>query len=107
MIRTLFATVCLAIITILAGPPLLLYVALTGSVMPLYRAGGAAALWASRVAAMRIGPLDAENIPAGPCLFAANHTSNADPPAIVGATPRRIAVMAKKSLFSIPIVGTA
>jgi 1-acyl-sn-glycerol-3-phosphate acyltransferase len=107
MIRTLFATICLAIITVLAGPPLLLYVALTGSVTPLYRAGVAAALWASRVAGMRIRAVDVKNIPAGPCLFAANHTSNADPPAIVGATPRRIAVMAKKSLFSIPIVGTA
>ncbi len=54
MIRTLVATVSLAIVTVLAGPPLLLYVALTGSVMPLYRAGVAAALWASRVAGMRI-----------------------------------------------------
>jgi 1-acyl-sn-glycerol-3-phosphate acyltransferase len=107
MIRTLFATICLAVIVAIVGPPLLIYVALTGSVMPLYRAGVAAALWASRVAGMRIRAEGLENIPAGTCVFAANHTSNADPPAIVGATPRRIAVLAKKSLFAIPIVGTA
>jgi len=48
-----------------------------------------------------------ENIPPGVCLFAANHTSNADAPAIIGAIPRRLAVFARKSLFDIPIVGLA
>jgi 1-acyl-sn-glycerol-3-phosphate acyltransferase len=48
-----------------------------------------------------------ENIPPGTCVFAANHTSNADGPVIVGAIPRRIAILAKKSLFNIPVVGTA
>lgn len=50
-----------------------------------------------------------ENIPTeGPLIVACNHISNADPPALCGFTALRhkINVLAKKELFSIPIVGT-
>jgi len=107
MIRTAFVALALAIITIVVGLPLLLYVAITGKIDPLYRAGVRSVLLVSRAAGLRTRVEGLENIPARTCLFAANHTSNADPPAIVGAIPRRIAILAKKSLFAIPIVGTA
>jgi 1-acyl-sn-glycerol-3-phosphate acyltransferase len=48
-----------------------------------------------------------ERIPPAACLFAANHTSTLDAPAIVGAIPRRIAILLKESLFRWPIVGQA
>ncbi len=107
MIRSAFVALSLAIVAIVVGLPLLLYVALTGKIDPLYRAGVAAVLWICRAAGLRTNVEGLENIPARTCLFAANHTSNADGPAIVGAIPRRIAILAKKSLFAIPIVGTA
>src|SRR5438105_15525254 len=107
MIRTAFVAVSLSIIAIVVGVPLLVYVAITGKVDSLYHTGVGAILWLCRTAGMRTRVEGLENIPARTCLFAANHTSNADAPAIVGAIPRRIAILAKRSLFAIPIVGTA
>ena len=107
MIRSAFVALSLTVITIVMGPPLLLYAALTGNVNPLYHAGVAVVVWVCRAAGLRTRVEGLENIPAGTCLFAANHTSNADAPAIVGSMPRRIAILGKKSLFAIPIVGTA
>src|SRR5579864_2543643 len=107
MIRSAFVAISLAIVTIVVGPPLVLYVALTGNIEPLYNAGVAAVVWICRIAGMRTRVEGLENIPPGTVLFAANHTSNSDGPAIVGAIPRRIAILGKKSLFAIPIVGTA
>lgn len=107
MIRSAFVALSLAIVTIAVGLPLLLYVALTGRIDVLYHAGVGAVVWICRAAGLRTRVEGLENIPARTCLFAANHTSNADAPAIVGSIPRRIAILAKKSLFAIPIVGTA
>jgi 1-acyl-sn-glycerol-3-phosphate acyltransferase len=106
MIRSAFIALAITIVTIVAGIPLLIYAALSGNVDPLYRAGVASVVWICRVAGLRTRVEGVENIPAGTCLFAANHTSNADAPAIVGSIPRRIAILAKKSLFAIPVVGT-
>lgn len=107
MIRTAFVVVSLAIVSIVVGLPLLLYVSVTGKIDPLYRAGVWAVVWIARAAGLRTRVEGLENIPPRTCLFASNHTSNADPPTIVGAIPRRIAILAKKSLFAIPIVGPA
>jgi len=107
MIRTAFVALSLSIIAMVVGVPLLIYVAITGKVDPLYHTGVGAIRWICRAAGMRSRVEGLENIPARTCLFAANHTSNADAPAIVGAIPRRIAILAKRSLFAIPIVGTA
>ncbi len=47
-----------------------------------------------------------ENLPKeGACLVAINHKSFWDAPLLVGALPRKMAFMAKKELFAVPIVG--
>jgi 1-acyl-sn-glycerol-3-phosphate acyltransferase len=56
---------------------------------------------------VRVRVKGTERIPQGTCIFAANHTSSADAPAVVGAIPRRIAILLKRSLFEWPIAGQA
>ena len=107
MIRTVIAAVYLALFILLVGPPLMLYAVLTGSGDALYRVGLRGVLIITRAMGMRVRAEGLENIPMVPCLFAANHTSNADPPAIMSCIPFRIAILAKEGLFRIPIVGRA
>ena len=52
--------------------------------------------------------LGLENIPrTGPLIIACNHLSNVDPPVLLSNTAlvRKVNVMAKKELFSIPVMG--
>src|SRR5580704_5527632 len=107
MIRSVLFALYLSVYTLIVGPPLVLYAALTGSVEALYWAGVKGLMFIVRLLGMRTRVEGLENIPPGTCVFASNHTSNADGPAIVGAIPRRIAILGKKSLFAIPVVGTA
>jgi 1-acyl-sn-glycerol-3-phosphate acyltransferase len=48
-----------------------------------------------------------DRIPPGTVIFAANHTSSSDAPAVVWSIPRRIAILLKRSLFEWPIAGQA
>lgn len=107
MIRSVIIAVFLTLCTVLLGLPLILYTAATRSTGPLYWAGTRSLLVGSWLAGMRVRTEDRENIPLGVCLFVSNHTSNMDIPALLSAIPRRIAFVAKQSLFRIPVVGTA
>lgn len=107
MIRTAIVAVFLSLYTLVLGPPLILYTLVTRSADLLYWVGVKGLVFITRVAGMRVDVEGRENIPPGVCLFAANHTSNADAAAIVGAIPRRLAIFGRKSLFDIPIVGLA
>ncbi len=107
MIRTAIVAAFLTIYTLVVGPPLLLYTAITGNPNAMFRTGVAGVYFIARAVGMRIQVEGREKVPAGVCLFVANHTSFVDPVGIVWAIPRRICILAKKSLFSIPIIGWA
>ena len=104
MLRMLFIAVFLSLYILILGPPVILYSLLTKNPNPVYWAGLKGVLFFVRAVGVRVRVKGAERIPKGVCLFAANHTSAADAPAVIGAIPRR---MLKESLFQWPIVGQA
>jgi len=107
MIRTGIVAVFLSLYTLVLGPPLILYTLVTKSAELMYWVGIKGVVFITRLMGLRVIVEGRENIPPGVCMFAANHTSNADAAAIVGAIPRRLAIFGRKSLFDIPIVGLA
>jgi 1-acyl-sn-glycerol-3-phosphate acyltransferase len=107
MFRTLFICVFFSIYILLVGPPLLIYTWVTRNPDPIYWAGIKGLMFFVTAVGVRVHVKGIERIPPGVCLFAANHTSSADAPAVVGAIPRRIAIILKESLFKWPIVGQA
>lgn len=107
MLRMLFISVFLSLYILVIGPPVILYSLITRNPDPVYWAGLKGVLFFVRAVGVRVLVKGLERIPQGACLFAANHTSAADAPAVVGAIPRRIAVLLKESLFKWPIVGQA
>lgn len=107
MLRMLFISVFLSLYTLLLGPPLLIYTLITKNPNPLYWAGIKGVMFFVRTIGVKVRVVGRERIPSGVCLFVANHTSSADAPAVVGAIPRRIAVLLKESLFRWPVAGQA
>ncbi len=107
MLPTAIVVSFLAIYTLLVGPPFILHCVLTGRPDLLYKVGVAGARFALRLGGVRIRATGLENIPAGVCVFVANHTSNVDPPAVAAAIPRRVALLGKMEAFRVPILGRA
>jgi len=107
MLRMLFIAVFLSLYILMVGPPVLLYTLITKNPDPVYWAGLKGVMFFVGAVGVRVRVKGVERIPPGVCLFAANHTSAADAPAVIGAIPQRIAVLLKESLFKWPIVGQA
>ena len=92
----------LAVVLVL--PWLILWSWITGTQDLMYRSAMAWVRIVLRLIGVRVRLEGLENIPAGTCIFAANHVSNIDPLAFVPNIPRRVAVPLKKELFRMPIL---
>jgi 1-acyl-sn-glycerol-3-phosphate acyltransferase len=107
MLRAAFILVLLPLYMLLAGPPLLLYTLISRNPNPLYWGGVRGVVFLVRLVGGKMRIKGRERIPPGACLFVANHTSTLDAPAVVGAIPRRVAILLKESLYKWPIAGQA
>jgi 1-acyl-sn-glycerol-3-phosphate acyltransferase len=107
MFRAAFICVFLSLYILIAGPPLILYAYFSKNVDPLYWAAIKGVMFFVNCVGVHVQVKGIQRIPQGTCIFAANHTSSADAPAVVDAIPRRIAILLKRSLFAWPIVGQA
>jgi len=107
MIRTIIAVAYFTLAVYLVLPFYILYTAISGKPDPMYQMAMKAVRLGLRLAGIRVHVEGAENIPARTCIFASNHVSNVDPPALVPYIPRRVAILAKKEVYRIPVLATA
>lgn len=104
MIRTLLVYAFLGLALVLVLPWFVLWSVITGNPQAMYGLSMRAIGISTRIAGIRVEASGVENIPAGVCVFAANHASNLDPMVFFPVIPRRISVLIKKELLRIPIL---
>jgi len=106
LLRNFLVTVPLAYLATILMASLSLFLSLFDATGNLQH--GCARYWARMLLALgrvRVRVRGAGHIPAGPCIFAANHLSYMDIPAAFGYIPKQFRIMAKASLFHIPFLG--
>jgi 1-acyl-sn-glycerol-3-phosphate acyltransferase len=104
MIRTIAVALFCALSILLLLPWLILWTAISGDADFMYWMSMKFVRVALGLAGIRFRVEGVENIPTGACVFACNHASNADPPVLVLAIPRRLTILVKRELFRIPIL---
>jgi 1-acyl-sn-glycerol-3-phosphate acyltransferase len=107
MIRTIAVMLYVLPALVFVLPLLILWTLITGDADFMYWVFIGALRVTMRIAGIRIRVEGTENIPPGVCVFASNHASNIDPVALVPNIPRRVALLAKKEVFSVPILSKA
>lgn len=101
------ALAALGVVAAVAAVPLLVWTRWRGRVEPLYAAARRLLAAGFRLAGIALDVAGAERVPAGPVVLMANHTSAADPVALLLASPRRLVFLAKRELFAVPLLGAA
>lgn len=108
----MFATLKIVFMYVLLGVPAGLmgipYCFVIGDIGPLYRLAMRIIRAGLRAGGIHVTVSGLENVPAHrSCIFMCNHISNLDPPVVLPLLPGRSAVLLKKELMRIPVLGTA
>jgi len=105
-------TIVMLVFWVLAAPVAALigfpWTFITGDIRLLYRMFMFGAFSGPRLAGVRVQTIGLDKLDkARTYIFMSNHVSNLDPPITIPLIPKRTSVMAKKELFSYPILGQA
>src|ERR1700691_5499587 len=107
MIRTIIVLLYFSLAMLTLLPLLVLWTLISGDANFMYNVFQDGLRIGLRIAGIKVHVEGLENIPSGVCIFASNHASNLDPVALVPNIPRRVALLAKKEVFRIPILSKA
>jgi len=104
--RTLATLVCVSLYILLLGPPILLWTAVSKNPRAMYRAGGFGIRLGFALSGLRLNVIGRERLQ-GSAVYACNHASNIEPPAIFRALEPlfpRVRVLYKAELRKLPIL---
>jgi 1-acyl-sn-glycerol-3-phosphate acyltransferase len=107
MIRTIIVLLYFSLAMLIVLPILVLWTLITGDATFMYDRFQEGLRIGLRVAGIHVHVEGAQNIPQDVCIFASNHASNLDPIALTPNIPRRVALLAKKEVFKIPVLSKA
>ena len=106
-LRTAAAAVLVSLWVFVAGPPVLLWTMLTGRPALLYATAAFGVRMGFALAGIAIRLAGVENLQPGPAVYACNHSSNVDSPAVFYALRRlfpRVRVLYKAELRKLPVL---
>ena len=107
MIRTAATAFGLSSYVLLAGPPVLLWAWLRRDARVLYATGALGIRLGLWLTGIRLDVQGAEHLPPGAAVYAANHSSNIEPPAVFLALEPRfphVRILYKAEMRSLPVL---
>jgi 1-acyl-sn-glycerol-3-phosphate acyltransferase len=106
-IRTVLAGTAISLYVLIAAPPVLLWTVVSRRASLLYAAGSVGMRLGLAIAGIRVEIVGSEHVQRRPAVYASNHNSNIDPPAVFlalrGLFPR-LRILYKAELRRLPVL---
>jgi 1-acyl-sn-glycerol-3-phosphate acyltransferase len=106
-VRTFSAAMLVSLWVLLAGPPVLLWTIVSRDARLIYAAGSLGVRMGFALAGIRLRLEGREHLQAGPAVYACNHSSNVEPPAVFLALRRlhpSLKVLYKAEMRRLPVL---